>query len=555
MNILSRKIVFFITACVISFTMGSFIPNKFQNEKITVSMIKEAQKLIGINFTDSEADSMLTSLDAMRKSYQEIRKLNIDNSIAPALNFNPVPPGYQFPDLVNSFKVAQRAVKLPANRDELAFYTVRELAELIRTKQITSTELTSFFLNRLKKYNSKLQNVITFTDDIAMKQAARADAEIKAGRYKGMLHGIPYGLKDLLAVKGYKTTWGSVPYKDQVINIDATVYKRLEGAGAVLIAKLTLGELAMGDEWFGGTTKNPWDIKRGSSGSSAGSASAVAAGCLPFAIGSETLGSIVSPSAECGTTGLRPTFGRISKYGAMTLSWSMDKLGPLTRSVEDLAIVFNAIQGSDNKDISVIPAPFSYSSPSRSLKGMKIGYLKTDFDRKYGNKTNDSLTLVTLKNMGAELVPIDLPALPYGSMRRVLSAEASAAFEEITLSNRDDLMRFQNKGSWPNTFRSYRFMPAVEYIQANRARSLLIIQLNETLKNLDLYMAPSFGNNLVATNLSGHPCVVLPNGFIKNLPSSITFMGQLFGEGKLLQVAQAYQQATNFHKQHPSMDF
>lgn len=555
MNILSRKNVFLITACLVSFILGSFISNKAEEEKLTVSMIKEAQKLFGLNFTDSEADSMLSNLEAMRKNYPDIRKLGLDNSIAPPLYFNPMPSGYKFPDRVNSFKIAPLTIKLPAERDSLAFYTVRELAELIRTRKITSTELTVFFLERLKKYNGKLQNVITFTDDIAMQQAAKADEEIKAGKYKGLLHGIPYGLKDLVAVKGYKTTWGSVPFQEQVINTDATVYRRLEKAGAVLLAKLTLGELAVGDEWFGGKTKNPWDIRRGSSGSSAGSASAVAAGCLPFAIGSETLGSIVLPSSECGTTGLRPTFGRVSRYGAMTLSWSMDKLGPITRSVEDLAIVFNAIQGADNKDMSVIPAPFSYTSPVKGLRGVKIGYLKTDFERSYGNKTNDSITLVTLKSMGAELVPVTLPDLPYAAMRRVLSAESSAVFEELTLSNRDDLMRFQNKTARPNTLRSYRFMPAVEYIQANRARSLLITQLNKALKGLDLYMAPTLGNNLTATNLSGHPCIVLPNGFIKGLPASITFMGQLFGEGKLLYVAQVYQQGTKFHKQHPSMTF
>lgn len=388
-----------------------------------------------------------------------------------------------------------------------------------------------------------------------MKQAKQADAEIKAGKYRGVLHGIPYGVKDLLSVKGYKTTWGSVPYQNQVIDTDATVVKRLEAAGAVLLAKLSLGELAMGDVWFGGTTKNPWNITRGSSGSSAGSASAVSAGCLPFAIGSETLGSIVSPSTECGTTGLRPTFGRISKTGAMALSWSMDKLGPITRSVEDCAIVFQAIQGIDEKDRSTIAAPFNYDG-RKTMKGLKIGYLAKDFKRRYANRANDSLTLAKLKDLGAELVPIELPDLPYNAITIVLSAECGAAFQELVITGKDDLMVRQGKNAWPNTFRAAQFIPAAAYINANRARSILIEQLNQKLKGIDLYISPAFGPNLTATNLSGHPALVLPNGFnSRGLPTSITFMGQLFGEGKLLQAAQAYQQATDFHLKRPSMAF
>ncbi|MFA6946559.1 MAG: amidase, partial [Pedobacter sp.] len=301
-------------------------------------------------------------------------------------------------------------------------------------------------------------------------------------------------------------------------------------------------------------TKNPWDLIRGSSGSSAGSASAVAAGCLPFAIGSETLGSIVSPSTECGTTGLRPSFGRVSKHGAMALSWSMDKLGPITRSVEDCAIVFNAIRGADGKDLSVISAPFNYSSPSGSgLKGFRIGYIRSEFSRKYSNSANDSITLIKLKQMGAELVPFELPVLPYGDMLIVLSAESGAAFEELSLSNRDDMLVRQDKNAWPSGFRSAHFIPAVDYIQANRARALLIEQLNRKMKDIDVFLAPALGMNLRASNLSGHPCVVLPNGFRNGLPGSITFTGQLFGEGKLLRLAQIYQKATAFNEKHPPM--
>ena len=541
---------------IISFLLGAFVADRSDSEKITVAIVKQAQKIMNLDFSDAEADSMLKDLNDQRESYAALRELHIPNEVAPALNFNPVPASYQFPDKANYFKTNAISIASPSNRDDLAFYSIGQLSSLLKSRKISSVELTRFFIERLKKYNPVLLNVISLTEERAMKQAAKADAEIKAGKYRGILHGIPFGAKDLLAVKGYKTTWGSVAYRDQKIDIDATVISRLENAGAILVAKTTLGELAMGDVWFGGKTKNPWDISRGSSGSSAGSASAVAAGCLPFAIGSETLGSIVSPSTECGTTGLRPTFGRVSKYGAMALSWSMDKLGPITRSVEDCAIVFNAIQGADNKDVSVISAPFNYTSPGKSLKGIRIGYLKSEFNKSYENHKNDSISLAKLKELGAELVPVEIPKMPYSAMLIVLSAEAGAAFDDLTLSNRDDLLVKQDKNAWPNAFRTSRFIPAVEYIQANRARTLLISKLQSMMKEIDLYIAPSFDDNLLASNLSGHPCVVLPNGFNKEgRPASITFTGQLFGEGKLLQVAEAYQRATSFNLKHPKMNF
>jgi Asp-tRNA(Asn)/Glu-tRNA(Gln) amidotransferase A subunit family amidase len=557
MKLITRRNSIIAVLCLLSFTLGGFITQKVEEEKISIALVRAAQKIIGLDFTDAEADSMLTDLEGQRASYAALRKLNIPNSVSPALNFNPLPVGYEFPDQSNYFKVSSaNTTKLPSVKDDLAFYTIVQLADLIRTKQISSVDLTQFFIDRIKKYDSKLMFAISITEARALKHAKKADAEIAAGKYKGLLHGIPFGAKDLLAAKGYKTTWGSVPYKDQTIDVDATVITKLEDAGAILIAKMTLGELAMGDVWFGGKTKNPWNLNRGSSGSSAGSASAVAAGCMPFAIGSETLGSIVSPSSECGTTGLRPSFGRISKYGAMALSWSMDKLGPITRSVEDCAIVFNAIQGADKKDLSLISAPFYYTSPQNaSLKGMRIGFIKSEFNRKYANSANDSLSLQKLKDMGAELVELELPVLPYRDMLIILSAEAGAAFEDLTLSNRDDTMVKQDKNAWPSGFRSSHFIPAVEYIQANRARAILIEEMNKKMKGLDAFIAPAFGQNLVATNLSGHPCVVLPNGFRNGLPTSITFTGQLFGEGKLLKIAEAYQRASDFHKKQPSLNF
>ncbi|WP_276360307.1 amidase [Daejeonella sp. H1SJ63] len=552
-----RRKSIIVLLCILSFTFGGFVFQKVEEEKISRILVKQAQEIFALEFTDTEIDTMLEDLDGQRKSLIALRNLNIQNSVSPALNFNPLPVAYQFPDQSNYFKVAPlQSVKMPSNRDELAFYSIPKLAALLRTKQISSTELTRFFIERIKKYNSVLLFSISITEERAMKQAKKADAEIAAGKYRGILHGIPFGIKDLIATKDYKTTWGSVPFKEQHIDLDATVLTKLENAGAVLIAKLTLGELAMGDVWYGGKTRNPWDIKRGSSGSSAGSASAVAAGCLPFAIGSETLGSIVSPSTECGTTGLRPSFGRISKHGAMALSWSMDKLGPITRDVQDCAIVFNAVLGADGKDLSVITAPFSYTSPlTTSLKGTRIGYIKSEFNRKYANSANDSLTLIKLKEMGAELVPVELPELPYRDMLIILSAESGAAFQDLSLTNRDDLMVRQDKNAWPSGFRSAHFIPAVEYIQANRARTILIDQLHKKMKDIDVFVAPAFGQNLLATNLSGHPCVVLPNGFRNGLPGSITFTGQLFGEGKLLKVAGAYQKATAFNEKHPSMNF
>jgi Asp-tRNA(Asn)/Glu-tRNA(Gln) amidotransferase A subunit family amidase len=557
MKISTIKYLSITALCGFSFISGAFVVKKFGQEPITVGIIQEAEKLIGFDFSTAQADSMLNSVSRFNQSYQALRKLNMPNSIVPALNFNPVPIGFVNPDTKNGFKLNKvSGVQLPANKDDLAFYTVRELAELIRTKKITSVELTRFFIDRLKKYQPKLQFAITIMEDRAMKKAAEADAEIQSGHYRGVLHGIPFGVKDLLAQKDYKTTFGAVPYKEQQLNVDATVVTRLENAGGILIVKTTLGELAQGDVWFGGKTKNPWDITRGSSGSSAGSASAVSAGCLPFAIGSETLGSIVSPSTECGDTGLRPSFGRVSKYGAMALSWSMDKLGPIARSVEDAALVFNAIQGTDDKDLSTIAAPFNYDGSAKTLKGYKIGYTKVDFDKNYPNHVTDSATLAKLKELGAELIPIEYPKMPISAMTFILQAEAGAAFQELLLTHKEDQLVLQNKFAWPNTFRAAQFISAPEYIQANRARTLLIQKWYEALKGLDLYITPTYTLNLSMTNLTGNPCLVLPNGFDKDgRPVSITFMGQLFGEGKMLQTAKLYQDATAFHKKHPLLNF
>ncbi|MDX1942391.1 MAG: amidase [Saprospiraceae bacterium] len=503
------------------FVAGAFTGRYFLAEEITADDARSAAKIAGLEFTQSEIDSLLPDLKNFRESYVANRKTELPNALSPVLLFNPLLPGMTIDQAQKPVVFSNPGkVSLPKNREELAFYSVRQLAELIRNKQITSTELTKFFIDRLKKHDPKLHCVVTMTEDLALAQAKRADEEIAKGKYRGLLHGIPYGAKDLLAKKGYKTTWGAAPYKDQSFDDDATVITKLEDAGAVLVAKLTLGALAMGDVWFGGMTRNPWDIETGSSGSSAGSASAVAAGLLPFAIGTETLGSIVSPSTTCGTTGLRPTFGHVSKYGAMALSWSMDKIGPITRTVEDCAIVFNAIYGPDGKDLSVIKAPFNYNIKFDTKK-LKIGYVKSAFEGNYPFKTQDSIALEKIKELGYKLVPIELPEVP--NIRFLLTAEAAAAFDDLTLSNKDDLMVRQGRNAWPNTFRSARFIPAVEYIKANRLRLQLMMDMQKVFEQVDVYLHPSFSSNsLLITNLTGHPCVVMPNGFRNNgRPTSI----------------------------------
>lgn len=551
MNSLRKKIPL-LAVCILCFGLGAIVNQKIN--KIESRDVELAQKLIGIEFTQPEIDSMLSLLDDQKMNYDNMRKVNLPNSVPPAYNFNPVPLGKTFSEDQLPFETSDYGkTKLPADMNQLAFYSIGQLAELIRTKQITSVKLTGFFLERLKKYSPELHCVITFTDKLAMEQAENADKEIAKGKYRGLLHGIPYGIKDMFATKNYPTTFGTPPYKNQVINEDATVVKKLQDAGAVLIAKLSLGELAMDDVWFGGLTRNPWDTSKGSSGSSAGPASSVSAGLLPFAIGSETWGSIVSPSTVCGVTGLRPTFGRVSRYGAMALSWTMDKIGPLCRNAEDCAIVFNAIYGADGKDQAMIDKPFNYS-PDINLNGIKIGYFKKDFDRDTSvNKPFNDAVFETLKKMGAVLVPLELPDLPVNDMSLLLMCEAASAFDELTLSNRDDEMVQQNKYRWPNFFRAAHFIPATEYVRANRLRYLLIQQMDDVMKQVDLCIAPSLaGDNLLVTNLTGHPSVVVPDGFLdEKTPASIVFIGQLFEEGKMLAIAKKYQDATGFHLKHP----
>lgn len=524
-------------------------------QQIDTNTVTSAAQLIGLNFTTAEKDSMLDGLKDNLGNYEKMHRQSIPNSLAYPFTFNPAPADFTIP--VKQAAVTWNTpanVSLPQHKNDLAFYSVMQLASLIKNKKISSVELTQFFLNRLKKWGDTLECVITLTEELALQQARQADEEIKKGIYRGPLHGIPYGLKDLFAVKGYKTTWGSVPYKEQVIDEDAFVYTQLKKAGAVLCAKLTLGELAFNDLWFGGRTRNPWNIARGSSGSSAGSASATAAGLLPFAIGTETYGSIVSPSHTCGVTGLRPTFGSVSRSGAMVLSWSLDKIGPICRNAEDAAVVFYYMKGTDGKDAGAINRAFNYTGKA-DLTKLRIAYAANYFKNIPANSPQRAV-LETFRKMGAVIKEVEFPDsvfYPFNIMDVVISSESAAAFDELTRSNKDDLIRRQDKNFWPNAFRVSRFIPAVEYINANRHRSTLITQLNDFMKQYDVIIVPSFaGNQMAMTNLTGHPVVVFPVGFTGDgLPTSISLIGNLYDEATILAVAKTFQDATNFNKKHP----
>jgi Asp-tRNA(Asn)/Glu-tRNA(Gln) amidotransferase A subunit family amidase len=531
--------------------------NQSQENKIFPDQVLTTEKLFDLKMTSPERDSMITALESQLSDYKIIHSQVIDNSVPPAIWFNPIPAGVLFDESQRpiDWKLPV-SVSLPADKNELAWYSVADLSVLIKTRKITSVELTKYFLERLKRYSDTLHCVITFTEERAMKQAQKADEEIAQGIYRSPLHGIPYGIKDLFAVKGYKTTWGAAPYKDQVRDEDATVVKKLDEAGAVLLAKFSLGSLAMDDVWFEGMTRNPWDLNQGSSGSSAGSASATAAGLVPFAIGTETWGSIVSPSTRCGVTGLRPTYGRVSRTGAMALSWSMDKVGPICRSAFDCALVFKSLLGSDGFDQSVTDYPFNFNSTTDFTK-LKVGYLKSLFDL-YDNRVNDSITLSEIRGMGITLNPVVLPdsaTIPLKSLGIILVAEAAAAFDDLTRSNKDDELTLQDKNAWPNIFRAAQFIPAVQYIQANRLRYKLIQEMYAVMKQYDVIITPSFGGNqLLLTNLTGNPCVVVPNGLDKTgHPTSISFIGNLYDEATLLSFAKMYQDATSYDSQRPPL--
>ncbi len=575
--------------------------------KITPEMIDAAAALAGITIATDQKQMMLDGLNEQRSGYAAIRKLHIPNSVPPAYIFDPLPPGAKVSTEKHDPVYSTAVATLPKNLDDLAFATIPELADLVRTKKVSSMDLTRMYIARLRKYDPMLHFSITITEDRALAKAREADSEIAAGKYRGPLHGLPWGAKDLLAVKGYPTTWGAGGFEKQTLDADATVVQRLDAAGAVLIAKTTLGALAMGDKWFGGRTRNPWNPKQGSSGSSAGSASATSAGCVAFAIGSETLGSISSPSTRCGVTGLRPTFGFVPRTGAMALCWTMDKLGPICRAVEDCAIVLTAIYGPDGQDLATRDAAFNWNADF-DWKSLRVGYIAREFEpdkppsptekqaepstaeekkkrekheremaayhaRRAYDRKYDLAALDKLRTMGVNLIPVTLPDLPYGAMTALLTAEAAAAFDELTTTGRDKLLTEQGIEDWPNDFRIARFYPAVEYVQANRARTLAIRQVSELFHQVDVIVASSNSDQLLATNLTGHPAIIVPNGLRgadapappeidtgdddqiggSGTPVSITFLGGHYQDAKLCAFARAYQEATGFQKLHPKL--
>jgi Asp-tRNA(Asn)/Glu-tRNA(Gln) amidotransferase A subunit family amidase len=528
---------------------------------VSKEVVAEAEKVAGLDFSDAEREMMVQGLNADVAAYDRLRTVDIPNSVPPAFVFRPGSAGEGPPVASRPMRASpEPTVSRPAKLEEVAFWPVTHLAALLRTRQVTSVELTEMYLARLRKYGPQLEAVITLTEDRALSLARRADEEIGAGRYRGWLHGIPWGAKDLVAVKGYPTTWGARPYAGQVLDVDATVVEKLDAAGAVLVAKLTLGALAQGDVWFGGRTRNPWKIDQGSSGSSAGSAASTVAGLVGFALGTETLGSIVSPSTRCGATGHRPTFGHVSRTGAMALSWTMDKIGVLGRSAEDCALVLDAIHGADGVDPTARSVAFNWDA-ARDLAQMRVGYFESAFRADHRGKALDEASLDVLRGLGVDLVPVELPdGYPLSALRIILDAEAAAAFDELTRSGRDDLLVQQTPGSWPNTFRTARLIPAVEYIQANRVRTLVMRAMDAAMADVDVFVTPSFGGGrndsvLLTTNLTGHPATIVPNGFTEEegTPSSISFIGRLWGDADTLRVAKAYQDVTDFNKTVPPL--
>ncbi len=530
-----------------------------EDNGITIETLEAAEKVAGIKFSNEERKEILEKVKSNVETFKKFREQHLSYYSYPSMVFNPVPPGFKFEHEKKPLIFSEVKIQRPQKIEDVAFYSVLQLAELIRTQQITSLELTKLYLSRLKKYNDKLQFVVTYTDDLAIKQAKKADQEIRSGNYIGLLHGIPYGIKDLFSVKGYKTTWGTRIFEERIIDIDATVVQKLEAAGAVLVAKLASGTLASGEKWFGGRTKSPWTLKS-SGGSSAGPASAVAAGCVAFAIGTETNGSMVSPVDICGVTGLRPTFGRVSRYGCMPVSWSFDKVTPIARTVEDCAIVFNEIQGTDSFDNSVIDLPFNWDA-GLNIKKIKIGYHSTYFNKDKNGIPQDKdqkkwfksrrtyikkvFELFTQK--GFDLVPLDIQ-LPHKGEGIMMLVEAAAAFDEFTRGKIDDEVEDQK---WPRYHRAHRFVPAVEYLQAARYRSFMIKKMNEIMKDVDVYIEMTWSTNW-STNVTGLPIVVVPCGFHKNgQPTSVTFVGKHYQEAKLLAVAKAFQDATEYHLKKP----
>lgn len=520
-----------------------------------------AERVQGVAFTDAQRDLMLEDLDEQLGLLGQVRELELDNAVAPAFHYDPRP----FASSAFSVRLVQApprpaAVAPPGSEEEIAFAPVETLAGWLASRQLSSTELTRLCLDRLRRFDPLLRCVVTLTEERALEAARRADAELAAGRYRGPLHGVPWAAKDLIAVPGHPTTWGTPPYREQARPELATVVRKLDEAGAVLVAKLAVGELAWGDVWFGGQTRNPWQPEQGASGSSAGSAAAVAAGLVPFALGTETWGSIVSPARRCGATGLRPTFGRISRHGVMTLAWTLDKVGVLARSARSCAWVLAALAGADPLDPSSVDRDFD-SDPQIAPAGLRVGVVEALFAGEYAagdeaSRALDRAMLDLLAGLGVELVPLALPALPIEPLSALIGAEAGAAFDRLTLSGGVDAMVRQTRDAWPNVFRAARFLSAVDYLRLQRIRTLLVEQHERRLGELrlDAYVAPALGLDLLLTNLTGHPAVVVRNGFrADGTPSGITLTGRLYGESALLALAEAVEAAAGFRARRPAL--
>jgi Asp-tRNA(Asn)/Glu-tRNA(Gln) amidotransferase A subunit family amidase len=553
-------------------------------QRITQRMLADSLALSGLTFSEEDQRSMLQAANQNLTRYEELRKVHIPNDVAPPFYFSPLTPGMQVNRVRQPFRFSASRVRRPANLEDVAFWPAVQLAQLIRSRQVTSVELAQMYLARLHRYNAKLNCVVTFLDDVAMKQATQADADIRAGKYKGPLHGIPWGAKDIIAVKGYKTTWGSGAYKDQTIEEEASVVEMLRDAGAVLIAKLTTGELAQGDQWFGGQTKNPWNTAEGSSGSSAGPCSATAAGCVAFGIGSETSGSILSPSARCGITGLRPTFGRVSRYGVMALSWTQDRLGPLCRYSEDCAAVMSVIAKPDGRDLSVSELPFNWNAHF-DFRKLRVGYLQEAFDENTNPaaKKFDEAAMAQIEKLGVKLVAVKVPEGTVDSSS--FGVESAVFFDELIRTGRDKQMTNPGRA---NSFRTSRLIPAVEYLQAQRARAMMMAKLAEATVDVDVYLVPAnsggggagrgpgappaagaaagappvvagrqaaAGRHFNMANIAGYPAVSLPHGFLDSgSPTALTVYGRPFKETEILALAKAYQDASGFHLKHPNLD-
>jgi len=537
--------------------------------RLAKDALEAGEKLLGVDFTDAEEEMMLRGAARNLESFEALRKLDVPLDTEPAVTFRPYLPGRRPPAAgprARTLKVSAPIVRITDSIEDLAFQPVTALSRLVRGREVTSVDLTRMYLARLERHGEALKCVVTLTRDLALAQAAQADKDLKAGRYRSQLHGIPWGAKDLFATKGIRTTWGAKPYEHQVIDLDATVIERLREAGAVLVAKLSMGSLAQGGVWFGGSTKNPWNPERSSSGSSAGPAAATAAGLVGFSIGTETLGSIMSPCSTCGVVGLRPTYGRVSRYGAMALSWTMDKIGPICRTVEDCALALHAIYGPDGRDDTVVDAPFDWN-PDIPLAKLKVGYVEGDFENPAppANANEEARkrfearaalmkeALATFRKIGATLVPVKLPEFPAQAVRFILSAEAAAAFDDLTRSRGVDQLTEQGPGDWPNTFRTSRFIPAVEYLRAQRARTLLIRKYEELMATCDVFLSSTGGASLTATNLTGHPALCLKAGFVEKLPAALMITGRLYDEATLLRVALAYERATPWTGMHPTV--